>query len=271
MMVRDTLVTWAGAVAAMMLTLAAGPGPVQAGIIPVANGSFESPDAGASPFFALPEIDAWVRSGPTYSIPELGQSGMLDTGVFLNQPVDDPTHIDGVDGRQMAFIGAQDPSNLEPGQPPIGLHQSLSRPYEQGMLYRLTIGVAPASALAGRDPRTDNPHDPDPDAPPAVLRFRLAWEQDGQRLEVAAAEVLSTQLEQNRVLDFELSTPLVKASDPWLDEPIVIDIMPAHGLSGFWNVDHVRVVQIPEPSSAAALLALLATGLLRRARLRQPD
>ncbi len=251
----------ASTAALVMLAAASG---LHAQPIAVPHHSFESPDVSDSPFLAESKIDGWMRSGPSYEIPELGQSGVLDTGVFFNAPAD-PTYIVGVDGSQMAFIGAQDPANIPTGEPPIAIYQTLDHRYQQGKHYVLTIGVAPASADHGRDPRTDNPNDPDDDAPPAELTFQLYYEHDQQRLTVASAAVLSTQLQQYQVIDFALTSETVGASDPWLGKPIGIEIAPTLGLSGYWNVDNVRLTQVPEPATAT-LIALAGGVLLCRRR-----
>ena len=254
--------------AIVAVALMCGLRPALAGPITVPNGSFEGPDASASP---LPDVDAWTKAGPERVQPHLGQEGLLDTGVFINQPQGTGLHITGVDGAQLAFMGAQGPANIPDGQPPIALYQQLpDARFEVGRAYHLVIAVGPASSAAGRDPRTDNPSDPDPDAPPAVLGFRFYYLPEGQdplgpRLDVATGQVRSDQLQQNRVIDFELVTNPVHATDPWRHRPIGLEIAPQLGLSGFWNLDNVRVYHTPEPT-AALLLAAGAAGLLTRRR-----
>ncbi|MCC5828634.1 MAG: PEP-CTERM sorting domain-containing protein [Phycisphaeraceae bacterium] len=233
------------------------------------NHSFELPDASAPHWEGLPAvpwIDDWMRSGPSYEDPVFDQSGLLDTGVFTNPPEDSPMHLAGVDGQQMAFIAARDPANIPSGESSIAIHQTLGHNYQQGKHYVLTIGVAPASDLMYPSaPRAYNPNNPDPDAPPAELTFRLYYEHDQQRLTVASATVLSTQVQQNVMIDFELISTTVDASDPWLGQPIGIEIAPTLGLSGYWNLDNVRLTQVPEPATAT-LVGLAGLALLRRRR-----
>lgn len=266
MRIRPTVHSLVPSLSIIVLAAATG---LHAQPVTVPNHSFEGPDASLSPLPAVPDMESWTRTGPVIDMPNFGVSGVLAAGVFANPDEGSPGHIVGVDGLQMAFIQATDPSNIPVGESPISIHQTLDHRFELGKYYALTIGVAPAGddEFQGMNaPRTYNPNEgAPPDPAPAELTFRLFFEQDQQRLTVAVGTVLSTQLEQNLVIDFELISDTVGASDPWLNQLIGIEIAPTLGLSGFWNVDNVRLVEVPEPATAT-LLALSGLVLIRRRR-----
>ena len=67
------------------------------------------------------------------------------------------------------------------------------------------------------------------------------------------------------LIDFQVNTTEVQAGDPWAGQKIGIKIESIYGMGdGYWDVDNVRLLAVPEPTFAA----LLGTGGLMFAALR---
>src|SRR6185295_13664409 len=118
--------------ASLFLLFAAFASTVQAGSVPVANPSFESPTPPPG-FPAFPVIDSWQK---TPEIPGIPLPGGITwdqlSGVFLNSDASQPDHIDNMTGNQGAYLFSI---------PGVGIFQDLSAMYSVGSTYSLTLGA----------------------------------------------------------------------------------------------------------------------------------
>ena len=61
---------------------------------------------------------------------------------------------------------------------------------------------------------------------------------------------------------FQWPLPEVQAGDAWAGHNVGIQLLSAYGTGvGYWDVDNVRLVSVPEPATLG-LLALGAAGML---------
>lgn len=224
-----------------LIVLAVSPALAQTNI-PVPNHSFESPFTK----FAWPDADVWEESGPVSEDPQLpGIMETLDTGVFINSPVDgngdpSPFFISNGDGNQIGFISANDAVD-------IAFFQQLGIPFEVGGAYTLQVDVGESIFFP---PLTFNPNDPEPpnNPDPALLAIRLYYEDDGMIKQTVAIRLVATDelpggADTGVLLAaFVASLGTTVVGDARLDRPIGIEIRPIDGLSGVWNVDNVRLV-----------------------------
>ena len=70
-------------------------------------------------------------------------------------------------------------------------------------------------------------------------------------------------------MDYSVALPAVQASDAWAGKPIgiMLQITTATAENGGFDIDNVRLEQVPEPSSAVMLgLGAMLLAVRRRAR-----
>ena len=190
--------------------------------IAVENASFEGPAVDPKAFPALPMVDGWTEL-------DLDAEAGSNTGVFANTAAGSPDHIVNADGSQLAFLGSEQGNALE---------QNLERLYRPGCAYRLTVGVGVSAMFP---PSGESPADtlelafyhPDPNGVVDIVRKT-----------VPASGQSSTQLEH-----FSVYLPTVQADDVWADRPIGIAIRAAGVAGGFWDLDHVRLVELMPEST----------------------
>lgn len=207
----------------------------------VANPSFEAPQT----FFAYPDAEEWEETGPVSEDPQLpGVKDTLDTGVFFNSPVDgegnpSPFFVTNADGNQLGFIFAKDDDD-------IAFFQQLADPYEVGAAYTFNLLVGESFFFP---PLTYNPNKPDPppDPDPALIAIRLYYVDKtmqhvviGERI-VSADEMPDGPDSGVLLVNMAATTGFAQPADPWVGEPIGIEIRPVDGLSGVWNLDLARV------------------------------
>lgn len=231
----------------------------------VPNDSFEQ-DAVLS-FY--PDAAIWEETGPVAEDPQLpGVVDSLDTGIFRNYQFDQsgplPYYITNAAGDQLGFIGADHTRN-------IAYFQSLSESFQAGSAYDLTVAVGASWFFP---PLAINPNDPPQvDPGPASLALRLYYEsQPGTRQTIAETLVHADQVQSTQLTDFNVSLPALATASPAVGKPIGIEIAPHFGVSGFWNLDNVRLqetVIVPEPSAIALLALATASCFARRTRRRR--
>lgn len=249
-------------IAAIALALAAvgGWGPVSnAQPIALPNASFESPTPPLG-FPVNPSIDSWQESPqPVWFDPNDFGGVTWDqmTGVFPNTPPSEPDHIENLDGNQAAYLFAvpevalfQDYSSMDwnDGAPTHGFDAT----FEVGVAYQLTAGVLGASGLAEG----------------AGLRLSFYYRDASNNPVTVAATDISYSSEAfptiTRLSDYQVTTPIVQASDAWAGEKIGVQIAATSMGGSYWDVDQVRVSAIPEPGSLGLLALGLSVLLLRQ-------
>ncbi len=219
-----------------------------AGTINIPNGSFEAPYVDMVSPFATSSISDWQKApvpawwtGAGYSEQQWTDSA----GVFVNVPFQP---VDNVDGRQAAFMFS--PSGYE-------LFQDLAASFEVGQSYTLTVGIEGG----GYGMKLGVP-----------MEIRMYYRDDtGNRITVGSTEVINTNGSgaMSHLTDYQLDIQAVLADDAWAGKNIGVQLISTVGFEdagGFWNIDNVRLISIPEPIS----LSLLALGtlVLRRRQVR---
>lgn len=215
--------------------------PLCAGPIAVPNGSFETP----STFFVSVLFDSWQRTPqPTWWDENTTGPWTNQTGIFLNTPVGSADHIDNCDGKQAAWLFAN---------PDVGLFQDYDSvdwndpapthdfdvKFEVGKSYQLTVGLIGGGY--GMSPETPLE---------AALYYRDAA---SNQVVVAATTIPYSAVyfsNRTQLVDFSLSTAVVRSGDPWAGEHMGIrflsTVAPA-AAQGFWDLDNVRLTSTLAP------------------------
>ncbi|HTH49825.1 MAG TPA: PEP-CTERM sorting domain-containing protein [Candidatus Limnocylindria bacterium] len=226
-------------------------GSVQAQLIPVPNGSFESPDASGSPTGVSTVIDSWTK---------LSQPGYFDPGVFLvdwnsvtgifpNAPAPDPRHITNADGNQVGYFFAF---------PGAGVSQDLGGSFTAGLSYTLTFGLRGGGSLTAGTQFL------------AGLQYfnGTDWTTVGSTLVTATSDYGTT----TSLNSITVNTGTIAGADAAVGKPIhvVLEATSFSGGSGlaYWEADNVTVTAVPEPESYALLagLGLVGVAVWRRCR-----
>ncbi len=215
----------------------------------VPNGSFESPKPPLG-FPASPLIDVWQKSPQPPGIPlPSGITWDQLSGVFPNTAIGSVDHIDNVNGAQAAYLFAI---------PGVALSQTLDSKYEVGTAYRLSLGVLGGGGIAeGSSFAISLFYNDAAKNPVTVGTLGITYS--------AAKFPNATHLR-----DYSLDIPKIQPADAAAGKNIGVQLSSTFGTgAGYWDIDNVRVVAIPEPS-ALALLFLGAGGwALRQARARR--
>lgn len=216
------------------------------GPITVPNFSFENPAPPPVTPFASPFIDNWQKpANPDY---------FLSSGIFFNvdgDDVDTSPDVDNADGTGLGFIFSA------PGNE---LYQTLTgQQFQVGEAYQLTIGAEGGGAsMALGEP----------------LLLRLYYIDPtivvGDNRVVMGTTTILNNNPPNQTIrhldDHTLLTGVVQASDAWAGRTMGIQIAsPLSAVGGYWDLDNVRLVAVPEPG-AAALLSLAGLLAMRRRR-----
>lgn len=194
----------------------------------VPNGSFEKP---ATPFVSL-LFESWQRTPkPAGYVEEGGFQWNQLTGIFVNTAPGAADHIADLDGRQAAWLFAVPQAGLF--QPVLTPDGSAGAVFEAGRAYRLSLDVigAGGNMLDG-----------------APLEVSLYWTDGaGQRVPMATLGITNSAAAfgaRDRVVPFQLTTALVKPTDPWASKAMgvqVISTVSAEAQGGYWDIDRVRV------------------------------
>lgn len=214
----------------------------------VPNGSFEKP---ATPFVSL-LFESWQRTPkPAGYVEEGGFQWNQLTGIFVNTAPGAADHIGNLDGRQAAWLFAVPEAGLF--QPVLTSDGSAGAVFEAGRAYRLSLDVmgAGGNMLDG-----------------APLEVSLYWTDGaGQRVPMATLGITNNAAvfgARDRVLPFQLTSAVVKPTDPWASKAMGIQVVSrvsAADQGGYWDIDRVRVqaISVAQPE----LTVLTETGGLR--------
>jgi hypothetical protein len=207
--------------------------------IAVPNFSFESP---STPFVDT-RVDSWQKAAqPGTFDPNI--FGPWDTlaGLFANTAATNADHIDNCDGNQLVYLFAY---------PQVGLFQdftstdwsngapthAFNATFKPGKSYTLTVGLTSSSQ--------------EPLAPGSTLQLSLYYRDAASNMVTVAAttvtydESVFTNL--THLLDFQVTVPNVKASDPWAGQNIGIQFQTTVApnlIGGVWDVDNVRLSEV---------------------------
>lgn len=230
-----------GAVAASLLALCGGADPAQAGVISVPNGSFEAPLAS----FPTPNIDSWQKSAKPEWYDETGPFLWNQlTGLFRNQPPDQPDHIDNCDGSQAMWLFAvpevglfQDYDSVDWNDPAPS--HAFNTTFAPGNSYQLKVGIigTGGNMLQG-----------------VTLALSLYYrDAASNRVAVVTTSVTNTILvfsNNTHFVDCEVNVPIVNPSDAWAGKQIGIEFIStvsSNMQGGYWDLDNVRLQEFPPP------------------------
>jgi len=228
-------------IAAAVAALVAFSNSLLAQPIPVPNGSFETPTPPPG-FPASPQVDNWLKAPQPPGIPLPGGITWEQlAGVFPNTPVGAVDHIDNVDGNQAAYMFAI---------PGVALFQQLNSVFEAGNSYHLTLGILGGGGITEGS---------------SFLMSLYYLDGANNPVTVAATPITYSAAgfpNPTHLYDFSVNLGTVQASDAWAGRNIGIQLLSTFGTgAGYWDVDNVRLVAVPEPGTMA-LFALGAGGLL---------
>jgi hypothetical protein len=236
---RSILTTFAVAVAAGVQ----GCRTAQAAMIPVPNGSFESPVTTN----VDTRIDSWQKTPTPFWWDEV-RYGPWDNlvGGFANVPPEDPRYIDNCDGSQAIWIFSNPGAGLFQDYDSIDWAHSVpthafGARYETGKSYQLTVGFQVGTAF--------------PMAEGATLELGLYY-RDAASNQVIVAATTVTNIptvfsNETHLVDFQVNVPSVKAGDAWAGKHIGIQMLSTVRpdlASGYWDVDNVRLAEFREPA-----------------------
>jgi hypothetical protein len=216
-----------------IMTLVAGADKLQAESIYIPNASFELPET----VFVSVDIDSWQKSPKPWWYDESGGYFWTQlTGVFLNLPPADPSHIDNCDGNQAIWLFAV---------PEVELFQDLTATFEVGQCYHLTVGIIGG----GGNMKDDVP-----------IEIRLYY-RDTENNKVTVGTTTFTYDSDTGYAkhfnDVRLDVPAVKGTDPWAGKNIGVQVISTLTLAdldpdtgragGYWDLDNVRLTKSPPP------------------------
>jgi len=220
-------------------------GVLQAGPIIVPNQSFESP---ATPFVSL-NFDSWQKTPQPvwWNEQDTGAWGNL-IGIFKNTAPGSADHIDNCDGNQAAWLFAnpevglfQDYDSMDWNDPAPS--HAFDANFEMGKSYRLTVGILVGTG-AGL-----------PMQQGVTLDLSLYYRANiSNRIVLATTTVTNSSAifsNSTRLLDFQVTVPLVQAGDPWAGKHIGIEFMStvsSNMQGGYWDLDNVRLLEISPPT-----------------------
>jgi hypothetical protein len=207
--------------------------------IEVPNFSFESP---ATPFVDT-RIDSWQKPAQpgTFDPNTFGPWDNL-AGLFLNTPSTNADHIDNCDGNQLVYLFAY---------PQVALFQDFNSTdwsngapthafnarFKAGKSYTLTVGLTSSSNAEL--------------TPGSTLLLSLYYRDAASNLVTVAATTVAydpnvfTNL--THLIDFQVTVPAVKASDPWAGRNIGIQFQSTVApnlIGGVWDLDNVRLTEV---------------------------
>lgn len=224
-------------------------GSLRGETIPIPNGSFESPTA----VFVDLNIDSWQKSPKPDGYVEGG--GFLWTqltGIFKNTPPGNFDHIDNCDGNQAIWMFAvpkaglfqdynsRDWNDAEP------THAFDAR-FEVGKSYKLTVGVIAMGGGMSNGATTE-----------ISLYYR---DPAGNMATVAATTVTNLPTifsNRTHLIDFDVSVPIVQATDPWATQNIGVQILSTVSTNlqgGYWDFDNVRLSSNQAPTLLGLVFA----------------
>jgi hypothetical protein len=240
--------------AAVCLTvMVAGNCAVRAGTLTVPNSSFEAPVVPPVFPYAIPDMTAWQK------IPQPGwydPTNNYDTpweylmGTFYNVPFPS-SFIDNCDGIQAAFLYCypetaffQDYDSID-GTNTIPRH-AFNATFAVNRAYRLTVGViGGGGGMQGGAP----------------LVLSLYYRDASSNMVTVAATTITNTAElfptNTHLVDFSVYVPGVRVTDPWAGQHIGVQVASTVEYDlrgGYWDVDNVRLTEIPLPALTDPLM-----------------
>jgi hypothetical protein len=220
-------------------------GTIEADMLTVPNGSFESPVAPREAPYASPEIDEWQKSAqPVGYDPSTNGPWAYQMGEFFNVPFPGQ-FIDNCDGAQAAFVFAWPDAGLFQDYDSIfGMNTTPSHAFnaefKTGHAYDLTVGV-----IGGGGGMNEG----------ATLQLSLYYRDafSDQVIVASTGITNSTGLfpTNTHFVDFRVHVPWVKPTDTWAGRHIGIQLLSTTALDlrgGYWDVDNVRLSEtVPAP------------------------
>jgi hypothetical protein len=209
--------------------------PLQGGTIYLPNASFESP----ATTYAWPQIDSWQQT-PTWDYEE--------SGVFLNQPPTDSTHIDNCDGSQAAFLFADPQAALFQDYDSTDWSNSVpthafNATFNTNCAYTLIVGVI--GGVDGAPPLYEG----------ATLQLSLYYRDASSNMVTVAATTITNSAQlfptHTHFVDFPVYVPGVRATDPWAGQNIGVQIASTVSpdlANGYWDLDNVRLTETALPA-----------------------
>lgn len=243
--VRRKVGSWI-AVAGTLLVLNGGSNTVRAGAIAVPNASFESPSA----LFPSPNIGSWQKAAKPDWYDESGPFLWTQlTGLFRNQPPDQPDYIDNCDGSQAMWLFAvpevglfQDYVSVDWNDPAPS--RAFDATFAPGNSYQLKVGIigTGGNMLQG-----------------VTLALSLYYrDAASNRVAVVTTSVTNTTAvfsNNTHFVDCQVDVPTVKAGDAWAGKHIGIEFIStvsSNMQGGYWDLDNVRLKEIVPPTLSPA-------------------
>lgn len=217
--------------------------------INVPNNSFESPTND----FVNIVFNSWQKTPkPDWYVEGSGFYWAQLTGAFLNTATNSPTHIWNCDGKQAIWLFAVPEVGLFQDYASIGSNETVpsyafDAIYEPGKSYQLTVGLFGGGAGGNYGMLLG-----------ATLELSLYYrDANSNRVTVAATTVTnSAELfpSNTNFVDFTVTVPTVRASDPWAGQHIGIQLLstvPPELQGGYWDLDNVRLTSTLAPQLLA--------------------
>jgi hypothetical protein len=238
---RNTLAGWVR-LAVTLLALNVADRCVVAGLISVSNASFETPSA----LFPSPNIASWQKTPKPDWYDESGPFMWTQlTGLFRNQPPDQPDHIDNCDGLQAMWLFVvpevglfQDYDSMDWNDPVPS--RAFNATFTPGNAYQLKVGIVGTGGnmLQG-----------------VTLALSLYHRDEASnRVAVATTVVTNTTAvfsNNTHLVDCEVNVPAVQPGDAWAGKHIGIEFMStvsSNMQGGYWDLDNVRLLEISPPT-----------------------
>lgn len=168
-------------------------------------------------------------------------------GLFQNTPVGDSKHIDNMDGNQGLYMMTFPQAGLFQDYNTTDWNNStpthaFNATFQQGFSYRLSVGVLGAGGI--------------PEG--ASLQLGLYYRDDANNMvNVSTTPIAYTATAfptVTHLIDYTVDIPTVQPGDAWAGRNIGISLFSISGTgAGYWDLDNVRLTEVPEPGSAALL------------------
>ena len=217
-------------------------GALQAGLILVPNGSFESP----ATFFVSVNVNSWQKTARPESWDESSTGPWTNlVGIFKNTAPGSADHIDNCDGNQAAWLFADPEAGFFQDYDSVDWDDAspahaFDVKFEAGKSYQLTVGI-----IGGG-------YSMQPDVPlEASLYYRDA---SSNKVIVAATTITySASIFSNRThfIDFTVNTPTVRPADAWAGQNIGIQFLStvsSNLAGGYWDLENVRLSSFLAPA-----------------------
>jgi len=239
---------------------------VQAGAatITVPNGSFESQVPPPTPPYITTQVDSWQKTARPIWFDEAANGMTWDqtAGLFQNAPSGSGYH-DNMNGNQALYLlsfpqaGLFQDYNTTDWNHSTPTHDFNSL-FHAGLSYQLVVGV-----IGGKGGMPEG----------AALELSLYYRDNANNIvTVGSSPITYTAAafpNAGHFLDFTVSIPTVQSGDAWAEQNIGIGLFSTSGTgTGYWELDNVRLTEVPEPTSGALLGLGLGAFLLKRWRAR---